>query len=184
MSFKLFAAGKPFNTLFTGFLVRTLTVLFLFLVCVLMIVPWDSSCLVSKANLLYSSNNSPWDYEMRDDPGVSSDYELYEEFAGNYGNTNYLLPFLQAHFKPCPAASDSTPSSGKSFSDLISVSNCRPFYMPCKSELACAISCKVNDYSCGKCSETNSFRKVCQCCDTTEKSSAASVIKRNFKLRG
>lgn len=124
----------------------------------------------------------PWDYEMRDDPGSANDYELYEEFASNYGySINSLLPFLQAHFKPCPTSD----SGSSSFSDLLALGNCRPFYMPCKSELACAISCRVNDYSCGKCSETNSFRKVCQCCDSKEKSaSSGSIIKRSFKMRG
>src|ERR1700738_890521 len=79
----------------------------------------------------------PWDYEMmRDDAGVG-DYELYEEFAANYGYANTLLPFLQSHFKPCSSSSDSSDS-------LDNVGNCRPFYMPCKSELACAISCRVN----------------------------------------
>lgn len=152
-------------------------------VIVMTFTPWVSKQMITEGTLFYAR---PWDYEMRDDPGASSDYELYEEFASNYGYSNNLLPFLQSHFKPCPSSdSSSTSSSSGSFSDLISVSNCRPFYMPCKSELACAISCRVNDYSCGKCSETNSFRKVCQCCDTSEKSgSGNSIIKRSFKMRG
>lgn len=108
---------------------------------------------------------------MRDDPGTG-DYELYEEFAANYGYANTLLPFLQSHFKPCSSSPDSSDDVG----------NCRPFYMPCKSELACAISCRVNDYSCGKCSETNSFRKVCQCCDSDK--SSTSIKRNNVLLSG
>lgn len=94
-----------------------------------------------------------WDEIDKDNPDEVdpvNDYEMYEELAGSYGYSA-ILPFLRQHFKTCP-------------SDTPKV-DCRPFYMPCKSELACAISCRVNDYSCGSCSDTNSFRKVCQCCD-------------------
>lgn len=100
-------------------------------------------------------HRQPWDYELRDDASVPDKYteSLYsEEYDTNfalYGSSS-ILPFLRTHFKACPMD--------------FPAENCRPFYMPCKSELACAVSCRVNEFACGKCSETNSFRKVCQCC--------------------
>ena len=87
--------------------------------------------------------DSSRDGDMAD---IVDDYELAESYG--FGS---LVPFLHSHFKTCPSDTPKT--------------DCRPFYMPCKSDLACGISCKVNDYSCGSCSDTNSFRKVCQCCD-------------------
>lgn len=108
-------------------------------------------------------SNGWMDYEMKDAP-EKNDYEMYEEFVANYGSSS-LLPFLQGHFKPCSPGS-------------VTAADCRPFYMPCKSELACAVSCRVNDYSCGKCSETNSYRKVCQCCDYSGGVELASKRKR------
>lgn len=89
----------------------------------------------------------------------TNDYEIYEELAESFGY-NSLVSFLDTRLKTCPVE--------------ISKTDCRPFYMPCKSELACSISCRVNDYHCGSCSDTNSFRKVCQCCDLQP---AAALIK-------
>lgn len=112
------------------------------------------------ANII--NKRASWPEMDRDDPDEVdpvNDYEMYEELAGSYSYSS-LLPFLRQHFKTCP-------------SDTPKV-DCRPFYMPCKSELACAISCRVNDYSCGSCSDTNSFRKVCQCCDL--QASAALLV--------
>lgn len=95
---------------------------------------------------------------MRDDASVADKYGealFNEDYDTIYGSNN-ILPFLRTHFKSCPAE--------------MAPENCRPFYMPCKSELACAVSCRVNEFACGKCSETNSFRKVCQCCETDKMS--------------
>lgn len=95
------------------------------------------------------------DYEMSDSV---DDYELAESYG--FGS---LVPFLHSHFKTCPLDTPKT--------------DCRPFYMPCKSDLACGISCRVNDYSCGSCSDTNSFRKVCQCCDLQP---SAALVKASW----
>lgn len=98
-----------------------------------------------------------WMDNSRDDDmaDIVDDYELAESYG--FGS---LVPFLHSHFKTCPIDTPKT--------------DCRPFYMPCKSDMACGISCRVNDYSCGSCSDTNSFRKVCQCCDNQP---SAALIK-------
>lgn len=85
---------------------------------------------------------------------INKEYEMFDDFSANFGYGGSLLPLFQGSVKPCPKVMGGIEASGQ----------CRAMYMPCKSDLSCAVSCQVNDYHCGKCSDTNSFRKLCQCC--------------------
>ncbi|KAI1292277.1 hypothetical protein HDE_07521 [Halotydeus destructor] len=85
------------------------------------------------------------------------DYDMFDNFVSqSFGlSQSVLIPLLKNHVNVCKKDADmGKPGSGE----------CRPFYMPCKNDISCAISCGVNDFGCGKCSDTNSFRKFCQCC--------------------
>lgn len=115
------------------------------------------------------SGGYPYDYEDRVESGpggpggmggnpsmgMNKDYEVFDDFKSNFGYGSSILPLFQSNVKPCPKGVEQNLSN-----------QCRPMYMPCKSDLSCGVSCQVNDYHCGKCSDTNSFRKLCQCCIT------------------
>lgn len=95
------------------------------------------------------------DFDNRADDGggmLGNDYDLYENYASNFGHANQIMPLFQGHVKTCKpemmAAHDS----------------CRPLYMPCKDDTSCAVACQVNDFSCGKCSEEKNYRSFCRCC--------------------
>lgn len=81
------------------------------------------------------------------------DVELFENYANNFGMAHsMLMPFLATHAPICKRE------------DKLTSDNCRPLYLPCKDHSSCAISCGVNDFACGRCSDTNSVRTFCQCC--------------------